>query len=81
MGSINYLALPCPLSKQCVVDKSQQHQEIPNSKNILGTLRIKPGAAGQEARMLSTVLCGPPLLENHDALRMSEVQQTLFHGM
>ena len=50
--------LHCPHSKQCTaVDKSKQHQEIP--KKILGALRIEPGAAGREARMLSTVLCAP----------------------
>ena len=29
-------------------------------QKILGMSRIEPGAAGREARMLSTVPCGPP---------------------
>ena len=53
--------LHCSLTKQWnAVNKSQQHQEK-NSwrENFFGTLRIKPGAAGHKARMLSIVLCGP----------------------
>ena len=56
MGLISNLTIFAlsTLSKQCGVHKSWQHQML------LGTPRIKPGAAGQEARMPSTVLCGPP---------------------
>ena len=46
------------------VDKSLRHQEFFEreiiSEKFLGMPRIKPGAAGREASVLSTVLCGHP---------------------
>ena len=48
------------------VNKSQQHQEF------LGMPRIKPGAAGCEARTLSIVLCSPQLLKYFDILIASK---------
>ena len=54
------LFLHCPHPKQrTAVNKPQQHQEI--LKKILRTLRIKPMAAGREARVISTVLLSPHL--------------------
>ena len=50
--------LHSPHTKQCTaVNKSQQHKKF---QKILGRQRIKPGAAGREARMISIVLCVPP---------------------
>ena len=59
MGSINYLAMHCPLPKQWAVDKSGQHQIFNWKKS--GMTVIEPGAAVQEAKMLSAVPCGPLL--------------------
>ena len=50
--------LHCPISKQCAVDKSQQHQVILNSEKNWEHWKSKPGAAGREARMQF----GPPYL-------------------
>ena len=43
------------------------------SEKILGMLRIKPGAAGQEASMPSTVLCGPPKSQKFDQKNFEEL--------
>ena len=57
MGSINYLALHCPLS--LISALSTNPGNIKFLWKHLGTPRIDPVAAGWEARSLSTVLCGP----------------------
>ena len=53
----------CPPSKQCGCHLISANfpKLIPREKKSL-ELRIEPGAAGWEASMLSTVLCGPPPL-------------------
>ena len=59
------------------VDKSIRHQEFSEreiiSEKILGTPRIKPGAAGREASMLSSVLCGPPKSQKFDQKNLEEL--------
>ena len=58
MGSINYKAfLHCPLSKQCPVDKSQQHRKF-------GNAQIQTRGCWARSANTTYVLCAspPPLL-------------------
>ena len=58
MGSINLLSFN---AQSFCCQLTRQHQEE-KEKSLLETPRFEPRAAGREASMLSTVLCGPPAL-------------------